>query len=502
MKLRYLAIVTGIVLSAISINSANSLETPEFVTNIKEKVTRSKDARSEEIKYRYKVLREDEKYKTEKKLLERRPSGYMTVDEYEALSEYKGRPNGDIGMPKVEVPSDFKYIPQPLYKIVLYNDPPGTAELSLGKKLYNQRQINAQGIVSPDYTTLVYPAVYYYPDSASTACDLFVVPLNQAETNLNRILKANVAQRNPSPILSTEKNIENYAVFRTLTPVDFSADGSKLLIKEKIGSSEDGIWKTKVYVYDFAKGVDYDLVEIRDAITYFWKEYMAVNLDDLRWDVYPLGFAQSDDSRIIVQAYGYTGETPIYLGAWSVDYQGNQSRLVSFRREFTPKVSSNGFKVIRDGVECYDVVEREEEDRLKLSERMAKEKTKNDRKEVKEILDEYKFNLKVLNERYKEDMNSYRKLQKMSGATEGPDIEEAFKQYQKDQLQKDIEKTEKQIEKIQKDIDKIDEKLNNLKGNDSAQDEDLNENSDEKQENEQNKEQNEEEQNPNRPRVT
>ncbi|MBR4624910.1 MAG: hypothetical protein IKO56_05180, partial [Alphaproteobacteria bacterium] len=318
MRVKFFAFIITIIVLAMNIEKVNAFETPEFIENVKEKVTRSKDFRSEAIKYRYRVLKDDEKYKMEKKLLDRRPSGYMTVEEYEGLSEYKGRNDGTVGAPKVEVPSDFKYIPQPLYKIVLYNDPPGTAELRLGKKLHNQRQINAQGVVSPDYKLLVYPAVYYYPDSASTACDLFVIPLNQAETNLNRILKANIAQRNPQPILSTEKNIENYAVFRTLTPVDFSPDSSKILVKEKIGSSEDGIWKTKVHVYDFNKSVEYDLVEIRDAITYFWKEYMSVDLDDLRWDIYPLGFAQNDDTRIIVQAYAYTGETPIYLGAWSV----------------------------------------------------------------------------------------------------------------------------------------------------------------------------------------
>ena len=55
------------------------------------------------------------------------------------------------------------YVPQPTYKIVRYNNPPGSPEISINKTLYQRRQQNAQGIVSPDFTKLVYPSVYYYP---------------------------------------------------------------------------------------------------------------------------------------------------------------------------------------------------------------------------------------------------------------------------------------------------------------------------------------------------
>lgn len=161
----------------------------------------------------------------EGKILNLTPSGYMTVEEYENLSEYKDKNNLQLDIPKIQTPSDFKYIPHPTYRIVKYNDPPGAAELRLGKRLYLNRLVNAQGIVSPDYTKLVYPAVYYYSDSASVACDLFEIPLDTADTNLNRILKANVAKRLPDPILSTDKSIDNYAAFRTLTPVDFHLMG-------------------------------------------------------------------------------------------------------------------------------------------------------------------------------------------------------------------------------------------------------------------------------------
>ena len=421
------------------------------------------DARSREIKYQYEVLKDDEKNRMESKILNRTPSGYMTVDEYESLSEYKDKYNMEFSIPKIEKPSDFKYIPQPLYRIVKYNDPPGTVELSLGKRLFIKRQINAQGIVSPDYSMLVYPAVYYYPDSASVATDLFIIPLmRENDTNLNKILKANVANRIPAPILSTDKFIDNFAAFRTLTPVDFSVDGSKLLVKEKIGSSEDGIWQTRIHVYDFKNKTSYDLVEVRDAITYFWKEYMDVNLEDKRWDIYPLGFDARNPNLVIVQAYAYTGETPVYLGAWSIDWRGTQSRLVSFKKNYIPRVTSNGYKVIKDGVEAYQTVEKQEKFNKEQSKILEKQKKEADKQTIKLIEEEYKYNIKGLNADYKDEMRDYRKLQSLSGSTEDKQLEEAYNKYVEDQLKKDVQKTEKMIQKKQKEIDKIDSKIEKL----------------------------------------
>ncbi|MBQ8459098.1 hypothetical protein IJ541_03225 [bacterium] len=422
----------------------------------------AKDTRTKELKYKYGVLKQDERDKMEGKILNLKPSGYMTVDEYEKMSEYKDKSTLEAIIPKIETPSDFKYIPKPLYRIVKYNDPPGGVELSLGKKLYSYRQINAQGIVSPDFSMLVYPAVYYYTDSASVASDLFVIPLEDGDTNLNKILKANVARRNPVPILSTDKAIDNYASFRSLTPVDFSQDGTKLLVKEKIGSSEDGIWETLVYVYDFQTKTDYDLKEVRDAIIYFWKEYMELNLEDNRWDIYPLGFDKNNPDRIIVQGFAFTGVVPVFLGTWSVDSKGNQSRLVSFNKNYVPQVSINGYKIIQDGVEEYQTVVKQEEFLKKETKYLQKEAKKEQKELIKNIQDEYKYTIKGLNDDYKDDYRDLKKLRSLSGSTEGNELQEAYEKYLIDQLNKDIDKATKKIDNKKKQLDKIDEKLDKL----------------------------------------
>ena len=427
-----------------------------------EAFAKKNDIRAREIKHQYKVLKDDAKKEKDSKIFNLTPSGYMTVEQYESLSEYKDKSNLKIDIPKIHTPSDFKYVPQPLYRIVKYNDPPGSPELILGRRLYLKRQVNAQGIVSPDFSFLVYPAVYYYTNSASVACDLFVIPLEDGDTNLNKILKANTAKKYPEPIMTTDKTIDNYAAFRTLTPVDFTPDGSKLLVKQKIGSREDGIWQTSIFVYDFEKKVDYDLFEIRDAIVYFWDEYMAMNLDEKRWDIYPIGFDVNNPDKIFVQAFAFTGEKPVFLGTWSVDWQGNQSRLVSFDKNYMPEVSTNGFKIVQDGVESYDVVEKEKKLQVKQTKAMKKYYKKRYKQVVNSIEDEYDLFVKNLRADYKDEYRDYKKMHSLSGNVESSDLQSAYKQYLIDQTNKDIEKAQKKIDKKQKQIDKIDLKIEKI----------------------------------------
>lgn len=421
-----------------------------------------KDKRQQELKYVHDVLKEDEEYKRDKKILDLHPSGYMTVQQYEQMSEFRDKRTVDFVKPRIQTPSDFMYVPKPLYSIVKYNDPPGSPELRLGKQIYNTRQINAQGVVSPDYSMLVYPAVYYYGDSATVATDVFVIPLEEGDTNLNKILKANTAKRLPAPILSTDKLIDNYAAFRSLTPVDFNQDGTKILIKQKIGSSEDGIWETTPYIYDFNKNTDYDLGAVRDAIVYFWKEYMDLDLDNNRWDIYPLGFDAKNPDRVIVQGFAFTGVKPVFLGTWSIDSKGNQSRIVSFDKNMIPEVSSNGYKVIKDGVEEYQSVKIQEKMDENETKFLKKQSAQREKEIIKQINDEYKLIVRELDDNYKDDSKDLKKLRTLAGSTEGVELQEAYKQYLIDQRNKDIQKIQKKIEKEQKKLDKIDEKLDKL----------------------------------------
>ena len=198
---------------------------------------------------------------------------------------------------------------------------------------------------------------------------------------------------------------------------------------------------------------------VRDAISYYWKEYANLNLIEKRWDIRPLGFDAGYPDRVVVQGYAYTGEKPVFLGTWSVDCYGENSKLVSFDKDFNPKISMNGLKLQKDGVQQYQVVVTEEKFLKKQDKVVAKQKKSADKKEIKQINEDYKYELKELTADYKDKYRDNKALQKFAGSTEGTELEEMYHNYQVEQTEKDIKKLEKKIERTQKSIDKKEQKI-------------------------------------------
>lgn len=346
-------------------------------TEFKYNLTRKNDKQVSEMIYRNKIDKIGETEKYEKSRLPE--SGYMTVAEYEAKSRPKTKKeiNAKI-LDKAEMPKDenMVYVPQHNFKLVKYNDPVGSPELSLPRKLTFDRQINAQGIVSGDYTKLVYPAVYYYAQSDCTSCDLFLINLDSTLSNVDKVKKANVVNKETKPLLSTEKDIDTKFIFRTLTPIDFSADNQKLVIKEKVGHRHDGIWKTDLWVYDFSKKEARKLPEIRDAIVHYWLNKNGVDFDEKRWDIYPLGFDANNDDRVIVCAYAFTGEAPQFLGTWSIDVNGSESKLEDSSGVSVP-VAVTGYRLAEES-EVIPVSQ------VEFEAKQAKKEVKAEKKQEKE----------------------------------------------------------------------------------------------------------------------
>ncbi len=367
----------------------------------KYKFTRKNDQQVAEMIYRNEVDKGDVKEKYQKSRLPE--SGYMTVAEYEAKSKPKTRKEISATiLDNAEFPKDenMVYVPKHKFKLVKYNEPIGTPELTLPRKLNFDRQINAQGIVSGDYTKLVYPSVYYYAESDCTSCDLFLINLDPKLSNLEKVEKANVVNKEKAPLISTSKDIDVRFVFRTLTPIDFSADNNKLVVKEKIGYRHDGIWKTDLWVYDFNKKQGIKLPQIRDSIVSYWKELHNINLKEKRWDIYPLGFDSSDDNRVVVSAYAYTGENPKFLGIWSINTDGSMPKLESIDNPSFP-ISTVGYRLV------------EEEDVIPMSETefTAKKAKQAEKRKKKQEKAEKKFNDSLTKVEYK------RKIQQMDMET-------------------------------------------------------------------------------------
>ena len=333
-------------------------------------------------------------------------SGYMTVEEYEAKSRAKTRKEIAEEVKGGELPKDSNmiYVPQRTFRLVKYNDPVGSPELSLPRKLNFDRQINAQGIISGDRTMLVYPAVYYYAQSDCTSCDLFLIRLNSSMTDTERVKKANIVDKEDEPLISTSKDIDIKFVFRTLTPVDFSADNKKLVVKEKIGYRHDGIWKTDLWVYDFETKTATKIPQIREAIIDYWAQVGGLDFEENRWDIYPMGFDANDDNRVILSAYAYTGEVPKFLGTWSIDVEGNNAKLEDLEGASIP-VSIVGYKLAEDSLKDISEIEfdaKQAKEKEKIDEEKLKEAEKFD-KQIKKL--EYQRKIRQM------DMETWMKVQ-------------------------------------------------------------------------------------------
>ena len=363
-------------------------------SQMKYSITKHQDRAVAESIYKNEIDKVGEKEKYEKSRMAE--SGYMTVAEYEAKSRAKTKKeiNKDI-LDKAEMPKDenMVYVPQRKFKLVKYNDPVGSPELSLPRKLNFDRQINAQGIVSGDYTKLVYPAVYYYAQSDCTSCDLFLINLDTSLSNTERVKRANIVNKEEKPLISTDKDIDTKFIFRTLTPIDFSSDNTKLVVKEKVGHRHDGIWKTDLWVYDFETKEAKKLPEIREAIVNYWANTGGVDFDEKRWDIYPMGFDANNENRVIVCAYAYTGEVPKFLGTWSIDVEGKLSKLESLSGSSFP-VSIVGYRLAEGDIVPSSEAEFEAKQAKELNKDKEKEakKAENFDKEVKKLEYQRKLN--------------------------------------------------------------------------------------------------------------
>ena len=262
-----------------------------------------------------------------------------TMEEYKREAQKQAEKNKQIPAPQVEKDEKIVDIPDPQITLQKYNNPPGQVDIDLSN-LKKKRKVNSIGVASPNYDLLAYTSVFYYPASKTVSSELYVLPLDESEPVKERIANANIKD-GISSIYKTGMDSLTVDLQRTLTIVDWSADGKRIALKEKIASIEDGMWKTNLLVYDFTTKKMKDLPEVREAIKYYWLNKEKLDLNEVRWDIYPMGWDSLNPDRIIVFAYAYTGEKPKYLGAWSIDYEGDRTKQMSLT-DTSFEVAQNG----------------------------------------------------------------------------------------------------------------------------------------------------------------
>lgn len=333
------------------------------------------------FKHEQKALRKLEKKKYEYTKMPE--SGFMTVAEYEKKSSDILTSERDIG--SYEPPRDktMEYTPQYTYGLVKYNNPPGSPDLNIGRKLQYDRQFISPGIVSPDKSFLIYPVHNFYGTQQCVTGDLYMIKLDQTKGEVERVEEANIIKRVQKPVMSTSKDISEKFIFRSLTPVDFSADGNRLLVKEKIGSIQDGIWQTNLWIYNFRTQEATLLSEAQETVKYYWQTQRGLFLEEKRWDIFPMGFTAEHPDIIIFNAYGYTGRQPVFLGTWSVDVDGEFTELVSLKQT-SVSMSLNGYKLQKTGVLDPAIVHNKAKARHKKLKAQKKQARKIKREERKQ----------------------------------------------------------------------------------------------------------------------
>lgn len=262
-----------------------------------------------------------------------------TMEDYYNEAEKRAKEKLNIPEPDFEKDDKIIDLPPPKIEIKKYNYPPGSVEINL-QKLKKDCKVKSLGVASPDASLLTYSNVFYYPTSKTAGSELYLMQLDKSLNVHDRLKKVHVNQ-GKTVIYRTGMDSLKTNVQKTLTVLDWSADGKKIAFKEKVSFSEDGLWQTNLFVYDLESKKVRELTEVREAIKYHWRN-QGLDLNLYRWDIFPMGWDEQNPDRLIIFAYAYTAERPKYLGAWSIDRFGNRSMLMS--------LTSSNFAISQNGL--------------------------------------------------------------------------------------------------------------------------------------------------------
>ncbi len=265
----------------------------------------------------------------------------ITQEEYYKLAADKKRKDFKIPEPNFENPEDI-ILPDSHYRVVRYNNPPGQRNIDLSK-IIKERTVSSAGILSPDKTKMVYTKCFFYPKFYQTSSSAYYIPVNSKYNDAyDALYMTNVMEGDTKPIISTGVDETQQNQFKTLFPIDFSKDGSKIAFKEKIGSNLEETWQTNIIIYDFESQSYKRLMAVREAIIYYWRQNKQIDLKDYMWDIFPIGWDKNNPDNIIVYAYAFTKERPLFLGTWSIDFEETQTNLISIDST-DAQIDLNGF---------------------------------------------------------------------------------------------------------------------------------------------------------------
>ncbi len=277
------------------------------------------------------------KYKKSKRIksykfkdVQRKNKAPLTFAEY--LEMCKDVKRADIKVPSPNYPKDDKLVnlPEPDLEIVKYNTPPGAREIELTQLTKNGFVIS-HAVLSPDKLRSVYTKVFYYPGTQQVASEIYTIDIPEGTSITKALRDYHTIDEEREPVIRAGTDLLFNNEKRVLSLLDWSEDGQKIAVVEKIGALTQGPWKTQIRTYDFETQTAYELTALREAIRYYWRTNKNLDLIDYMWDIFPLGWDAIHKDRIICYAYAFNKDkkSPKFLGTWSIDYKNQRPELMS-----------------------------------------------------------------------------------------------------------------------------------------------------------------------------
>ncbi len=269
------------------------------------------------------------------KIKKKQPWPKMVETKEEWLNQAQNIDLQDRENPAKDPPVNKKLtvVQPPAPFLVKYNNPPGSpeADIALIKK---EKMARSKGVANDDFTRMAYSQYNFYPNFNQISSEVFVMPLDTSKTIVERMTRANVLLADKSFTLTSAKYNYRRNLFSALTVLDWSKNGDVLLVKEKIGSLEGGIFRTNicvVFVDENVKTSAYKRFDnLEDTIKDYWAQKQGIRLNFYRWNIKPLGWNKENEDEIISLAHAWDKNgQEIFLGAWGLNYKTDAVRLIS-----------------------------------------------------------------------------------------------------------------------------------------------------------------------------
>ena len=281
--------------------------------------------------------------KKSKKVQIVKPRMVETVREWEIQAQEIPLNQRTFERPKEEIKANLNKIVDPTPYLVKYNSPVGGYETDLSR-IKELKTIPSLGVASPIFDKLAVVYYYYAPVHNNISSELFIVPLDGSKSRINRILDAKVIDMNKGYNLESGTDEFRGNLLSSLTIVDWAPYGRAILLKEKLGTSDSGIFRTNLHAVLVDKGdrTIKSFPQLQETIIKYWRKNGGLILNRYRWDIKVLGFSTRNPQDAIVMAYAYEkGGAEVFLGTWAVNVYTGAVDLVSLRNS-EPEVSVNG----------------------------------------------------------------------------------------------------------------------------------------------------------------